>query len=125
MIFYEAPHKLIKTLGDMAEVFGDRQISIVREITKLHEECSFTTLNKAIEFYKDNIPKGEYVLVVAGKSEEESESENILKYADLSVKEHVDMLIAEGLDKKQAIKDVAQLRQIPKRDVYNEYVRNE
>jgi len=125
MIFYEAPHKLIKTLGDMAEAFGDRPISIVREITKLHEECSFTTLNKAIEFYKDNIPKGEYVLVVAGKSIEETESENSLKYAALSVKEHVDMLIAEGVDKKQAIKDVAQLRRLPKRDVYNEYIRNE
>ena len=105
MIFYEAPHKLIKTLGDMAEIFGNRPISIVREITKLHEECNFTTLYSAIEFYKNNIPKGEYVLVVAGKSEEEAETENNLKYANLSIKEHVDMLIGEGVDKKQAIKD--------------------
>jgi len=125
MIFYEAPHKLIKTLADMEEVFGNRPISIVREITKLHEECSFTTLNDAIEFYKNNAPKGEYVLVVAGKSEEEEDFENSLKYADLSIKEHVDMLIGEGVDKKQAIKDVSKLRQIPKRDVYNEYVKDE
>jgi len=125
MIFYEAPHKLKKTLDDMAEVFGNRSISIVREITKVHEECFFTTLNSAIEFYKDNIPKGEYVLVVAGKSDEEAEIENAEKYASMSVKEHVDMLIENGTDKKQAIKDVAALRGIPKRDVYNEYVREE
>lgn len=125
MIFYEAPHKLKKTLDDMAEVFGNRSISIVREITKVHEECFFTTLNSAIEFYKDNIPKGEYVLVVAGKSDEEEEIENAEKYASMSVKEHVDMLIENGTDKKQAIKDVAALRGIPKRDVYNEYVREE
>ena len=125
MIFYEAPHKLKKTLDDMAEVFGNRPISIVREITKVHEECFFTTLNDAVEFYKDNIPKGEYVLVVAGKSDEEEEIENAEKYASMSVKEHVDMLIENGTDKKQAIKDVATLRGIPKRDVYNEYVREE
>lgn len=125
MIFYEAPHKLKKTLDDMAEVFGNRPISIVREITKVHEECFFTTLNGAVEFYKDNIPKGEYVLVVAGKSDEEEEIENAEKYASMSVKEHVDMLIENGTDKKQAIKDVATLRGIPKRDVYNEYVREE
>ena len=125
MIFYEAPHKLKKTLDDMAEVFGNRPISIVREITKVHEECFFTTLNGAVDFYKDNIPKGEYVLVVAGKSDEEEEIENAEKYASMSVKEHVDMLIENGTDKKQAIKDVATLRGIPKRDVYNEYVREE
>ena len=125
MIFYEAPHKLKKTLDDMAEVFGNRPISIVREITKVHEECFFTTLNDAVEFYKDNIPKGEYVLVVAGKSDEEEEIENAEKYASMSVKEHVDMLIENGTDKKQAIKDVATLRGIPKRDAYNEYVREE
>ena len=125
MIFYEAPHKLKKTLDDMAEVFGNRPLSIVREITKVHEECNFTTLNEAIEFYKDNIPKGEYVLVVAGKSDEEEETENAEKYAKMSVKEHVDMLVANGTDKKQAIKDVALLRGIPKRDVYNEYVKEE
>ena len=125
MIFYEAPHKLKKTLDDMAEIFGNRPISIVREITKVHEECFFTTLNNAVEFYKENIPKGEYVLVVAGKSDEEEEIENAEKYASMSVKEHVDMLIESGTDKKQAIKDVATLRGIPKRDVYNEYVREE
>ena len=67
MIFYEAPHKLKKTLADMHSVFGNREISIVRELTKLHEECMSTTLEEAIAYYEDNFPKGEYVLVVAGK----------------------------------------------------------
>lgn len=125
MIFYEAPHKLRKTLDDMAEIFGDRGISIVREITKVHEECSFTTLKKAVEYYKDNNPKGEYVLVVAGKSEEEAENENAQKYASLSVNEHVDMLIENGINKKEAIKEAARERGVPRRDVYNEYVKNE
>lgn len=123
MIFYEAPHKLRKTLDDMAEVFGDRSISIVREITKVHEECTLTTLKNAIEYYKTNNPKGEYVLVISGKSEEETEQENAEKYSSLSVKEHVDMLIEDGMDKKDAIKEAARQRGVPRRDVYNEYVK--
>ena len=119
MIFYEAPHKLRKTLDDMAEVFGDRSISI----TKVHEECTLTTLKNAIEYYKTNNPKGEYVLVISGKSEEETEQENAEKYSSLSVKEHVDMLIEDGMDKKDAIKEAARQRGVPRRDVYNEYVK--
>ncbi len=121
MIFYEAPHKLTRTLADMQKVFGNRNLSIVREITKLHEECLVTSLDDAIKFYEENYPKGEYVLVVAGKSEEQQRCETIEKFASLTVKEHVDMLISDGLTKKDAIKQASMERGVSKRDIYNEY----
>jgi len=122
MIFYEAPHKLIRTLSDMKEVFGNRAISIVRELTKLHEECMVTTLDEAIKYYEsDHYPKGEYVLVVAGKSDEEETREKEEIYSSLSVADHVNSLIASGLDKKEAIREAAKQRGVSRRDVYNEY----
>ncbi len=126
MIFHEAPHKLKRTLCDMYEVFGDRSISIVRELTKLHEECVLTTLGGAIEYYSDeaHFPKGEYVLVVSGKSEEESAKEKEELFAKVSITEHVNKLINSGYTKKDAIKEVSLERGISKRDVYNEYEKN-
>ncbi len=123
MIFYEAPHKLRRTLEDMYKVFGDREISIVREITKLHEECMSTTLKRAIDFYEDSPPKGEYVLVLSGKSLKEEQEEKEEKFKDMSIKEHVDSLIASGLGKKDAVREAANQRGLPRRDVYNEYER--
>ena len=121
MIFYEAPHKLTRTLADMYECFGDRSISIVRELTKLHEECRLTTLSEAMEYYTHNNPKGEYVLVVAGKSDEAELKEKQEEFAHLTVKEHVDMLIEGGMNKKDAVKEAARQRGAAKRDIYNEY----
>ena len=121
MIFYEAPHKLKRTLADMYAIFGNRQISIVRELTKLHEECMATTLEDAMAYYEVNSPKGEYVLVVAGKSLEQEQEEKENKFKDMSIKEHIDMLITSGISKKDAIKQAAQERGVSKRDVYNEY----
>lgn len=123
MIFYEAPHKLKRTLADMYEVFGDRDISIVREITKVYEECRVTTLGQAVEYYESTPPKGEYVLVISGESPDADQKEKEDRYKDISIKEHVDMLIAEGLTKKDAIKTASVQRGIPRRDVYNEYER--
>ena len=122
MIFYEAPHKLTRTLADMYKYFGDRDITLVKEITKIHETVTKTTLGKAMEYYTDNIPKGEFVLVVAGKSLSTIEAEQQSEYRDMSVTQHVDMLIASGTDKKDAIKEVAKLRGLPKREVYNSYM---
>ena len=122
MIFHEAPHKLIRTLSDMKEVFGNRSISIVRELTKVHEECMFTTLSDAIDYYNaDNYPKGEYVLVVAGKDDAQETEEKEKLFATLSVVDHVNSLIASGLNKKDAIKEAAKQRGASKRDIYNEY----
>ena len=125
MIFYEAPHKLTRTLLDMYECFGDRSISIVRELTKLHEESRLTTLSQAMEYYTDNNPKGEYVLVVAGKSDEAELKEKQEEFSYLTVKEHVDMLIEGGMTKKDAVKEAAKQRGAAKRDIYNEYERED
>lgn len=121
LIFYEAPHKLTRTLEDMLKYFGDRKISLVRELTKIYEEVKRTTISEALNYYTENQPKGEFVLVVEGKSEEEIEIEKTKEFEEISVNEHVDKLINEGMDKKSAIKEVAHLRNMSKRDVYNLY----
>ena len=122
LIFYEAPHKLVRTLEDFLVYFGDRNISLVRELTKMHEECRKTTISKALEYYTDIQPKGEFVLVVEGKSREEIVNEERAEFSDMTIIEHVDKLIDEGMTKKDAQKEVARLRGISKRDVYNEYL---
>lgn len=115
MIFYEAPHKLLNTLEDMAEVFGgDRSISLCRELTKLHEEVIRTTLQEAIERYTANAPKGEFVLVVAGAPEEIREAATATDAAA-----RVQQLIEEGLSRKDAIKQTAKELDLPKNVVYS------
>lgn len=120
LIFYEAPHKLIYTLADMKEAFGnDRKIALVRELTKLHEEVFRGTLKEACEKFEQDKPRGEYVIIVEGKPEDD---DSLPKWWDrLSVCEHVDEYIKKGMGSKDAIKAAAQDRNIPKRDVYNEY----
>ena len=118
LIFYEAPHKLKGTLKDLYETFGDRKIALVRELTKIHEEAIRTTLSEAINLYEDTSPKGEFVLVIEGAKEIETE-ENPLN--NLTVTEHVDKYIADGLSQKDAIKRVSLDRGVPKRDIYNVY----
>ena len=115
MIFYEAPHKLLNTLEDMAEVFGaDRPISLCRELTKLHEEVVRTTLGGAIEKYTENPPKGEFVLVLAGAPEAAKEEAS----AD-DAAARVAQLMAEGLSRKDAIKQTAKELDLPKNVVYD------
>ncbi len=124
LIFYEAPHKLKNTLSDMQKTFGgDRKIALVRELTKIHEEVKRCTIDEAIAYYSENNPRGEYVLVVEGAKEVEETEEN--EWENISIKEHVDKYIAEGLTSKDAIKKAAADRNLPKRDVYNEYHRGE
>ena len=115
MIFYEAPHKLLNTLESMAEVFGgDRPISLCRELTKLHEEVIRTTLSGAIALYTQQAPKGEFVLVVAGAPEEIKEAPTV----EDAVK-RVAELMAEGLSRKDAVKQTAQELDMPKNVVYD------
>ena len=114
MIFYEAPHKLLGTLEDMAEHFGaDRGISLCRELTKLHEEVVRTTLGEAVEKYTVNPPKGEFVLIVAGAPEEEKE---VATTTDAAAR--VSQLMEEGLSRKDAIKQTAKELDLPKNVVY-------
>ena len=115
MIFYEAPHKLLTTLTDMAEVFGnDRGISLCRELTKLHEEVIRTTLGEAIELYTQQSPKGEFVLVVAGATPEEKVSATAEDAAT-----RVAQLVEQGMSRKDAIKQTAKELDLPKNVVYD------
>ena len=120
LILYEAPHKLQKTLGDLLETLGDRRVSLCRELTKLNEEIKRTSLSEANAYYKENSPRGEYVLVIEGASEP---AENVIFWNSMSVKEHVDRYIDGGMSKNDAIKAAAKDRGVPKNAVYNEYVK--
>ena len=114
MIFYEAPHKLLNTLEDMAEVFGsDRPISLCRELTKLHEEVVRTTLGGAISKYTEQPPKGEFVLVVAGAPEKEKE---VFTADDAAGRVH--QLVEAGMSRKDAVKQTAKELNLPKNVVY-------
>ena len=115
MIFYEAPHKLLSTLEDLAAAFGrERHISLCRELTKLHEEVVRTSLGGAIDLYTQQPPKGEFVLVVAGAQPEVAESATA---EDAST--HVAALMAQGLSRKDAIKQTAKDLDLPKNVVYD------
>ena len=115
MIFYDAPHKLVSTLEDMAAVFGEaRPISLCRELTKLHEEVVRTTLGEAVAKYTANAPKGEFVLIVAGAPEEAKEAAS-----ETDAATRVAQLIAEGLSRKDAVKQTAKELDLPKNVVYD------
>ena len=116
MIFHEAPHKLKNTLDDLAAAFGnDRRISLCRELTKLNEEAMRVTLGEAIEYYKENSPRGEYVLVVEGRSEAINAD-----WSETDIVAHVENYIASGMSKMDAIKAVARDRGVPKSVIYKE-----
>ena len=118
LIFYEAPHKLKVTLGDMAEIFGgDRKISLCRELTKLNEEIKRTTLADAIAFYEKNDPRGEYVLIVEGFSGEVVSEEKV-ELLSLRPEEHVEKYISDGLSRMDAIKRAAKDRGMTKSELY-------
>lgn len=118
LIFYEAPHKLRKTLADMQDILGDRKIVLARELTKIHEEIKRTTISKAAEFYTENTPRGEFVLIVEGILEESEISADCF-LNNLPVNEHINYYISAGQDKKEALKSVAKDRGVSKRDIYN------
>lgn len=118
LIFYEAPHKLPYTLADMLEILGDRKIALCRELTKLHEEIIRTTLSEAQNLYTETSPKGEFVIVIEGAKEPEKEEQ---WWEEMTITEHVEKYIADGVDSKEAVKMTAKDRGLPKRDVYNEY----
>ena len=118
LIFYEAPHRLIKTLEFLYENLGDRQIAICRELTKIHEEIIRRNLSEAIEYYRNKEPRGEYVLVVQGKSREEKRKEEEEVWRKLTIEEHIKKYMNEGISKKDAIKKVAKDRNIAKSEVY-------
>lgn len=113
MIFYEAPHKLRATLQDFYDTLGDRRLSIARELTKKFEEICLMTLSQAIAKYADTPPKGEFALVIEGKTEEEAED-----YSDLPIEAHVKLYTDGGMGEMDAIKAVAKDRGLRKNEVY-------
>ncbi|GFP73984.1 Ribosomal RNA small subunit methyltransferase I [Clostridium fungisolvens] len=118
IIFYEAPHRLLSTLDFLKEAFGNRRIAICRELTKLHEEIVRVTISEAISYFSNKQPKGEFVLVLEGKSKEDIENEKKATWEDLSIEEHILRNINNGMEKKEAIKMVAKERKLPKSEVY-------
>ncbi len=118
MILYEAPHHLIKTLELLKDRLGNRRITICRELTKKFEEAKTYTLEEALSFYEENEPRGEYVLVLEGRSREELKEADRAKWADLSLEDHMKLYEDQGMDRKAAMKAVATDRGISKRDVY-------
>jgi 16S rRNA (cytidine1402-2'-O)-methyltransferase len=118
IIFYESPHRIKKTLDEFVEVFGDRPCAICRELTKIHEEVLRVTLKEAVEIYKEREPKGEFVIVLCGKSKEEMVKEKQESFEEITIEEHIKKYMKEGLTKKEAVKKVSEDRAIPKSEVY-------
>ncbi len=119
VILYEAPHRLVKTLKELQEVFGiERRLTVCRELTKKHETAFRTTFAEAVSYYESTEPKGECVLVVEGKSREQIRQEAVDKWEEMSLSEHMDYYTGQGIDKKEAMKRVAKDRGMAKRDVY-------
>lgn len=125
IIIYEAPHHLKAVLDDLYECLGERRITICRELTKKFEEVRPTTLSEAISFYRDNEPRGEYVLVIEGKSLEEQDEEKRLSWQEMSLEEHMKIYEDKGFSRKDAMKQVAADRGVGKREIYQALLKNE
>ena len=120
VIFYEAPHKLLRTLEDFLETFGaDRKISLCRELTKVFEEVYRTSVGEALKKYQETPPKGEFVLILEGASEEAEP----VSWADITVEAHVEMYEKNGMSRMDAVKQVARDRNVPKREIYDAVMR--
>lgn len=118
IIVYEAPHHLVKTLTELKEILGNRRIRLCRELTKKHEEVFPTTFEEALLFYKENEPRGEYVIVIEAKSREAITQEQQKAWETMSLEEHMAYYESQGINHKEAMKLVAKDRGISKREVY-------
>lgn len=126
IVMYEAPHRLVKTLKLLAEHLGsERKITVCRELTKRHETAFRSTIAEASAYYEVNDPKGECVLVIEGRSREEMRMEAQARWEEMSVEEHMEHYLSQGIGKKDAMKRVAKDRGVPKREIYNQLERNE
>ena len=99
IIMYEAPHRLVRTLQELLENLGDRKITVCRELTKKHETAFATTLKEAVQYYEENDPKGECVLVIEGRSREELRQEEVAKWEEMSIEEHMVFFLNQGVAK--------------------------
>lgn len=119
IILYEAPHRLVKTLKLLAERLGNRKVAVCRELTKKYETALRTSLQDAAAYYEANEPKGECVIVLEGRSREEMEREKRAGWEAMSIEDHVRHYLAQGFDKKEAMKRTGKDRGVSKRDIYN------
>ena len=118
IIFYESPHRLIESLAYLRDSLGNRDIAVCRELTKLHEDIYRGKIEEAYNWFLQNKPRGEFVLVISGKSESEFKAEKEQELSGITIEQHLKNLINEGIDKKEAIKIVAKERELPKKEVY-------
>lgn len=118
ILIYEAPHHLVRTLGELYETLGERRITLCRELTKKFESVLPTTLGEALSFYEREEPRGEYVLVVEGKSLRQKEEERQASWQSMTIEEHMAFYEEGGMDEKVAMKQVAKDRGVPKREIY-------
>ena len=118
IIIYEAPHRLKKTIAELLSVLGNRKLTAVKELTKLHENVFLTTFEEALDYYEENEPRGEFVLVIEGRKIEELKKEKEASFQEMDINEHMKLYLDKGMDKKEAMKAVAVDRGIPKREVY-------
>lgn len=119
IIIYEAPHHLVRTLQELSDALGgDRRLTICRELTKRHEEKLQMTFADSLSYYEVNEPRGEYVLIIAGRSREEMKKEEQAGWEALSLEEHMAHYESRGIDRKEAMKRVAKDRGVSKRDIY-------
>ncbi|MCM8901851.1 16S rRNA (cytidine(1402)-2'-O)-methyltransferase [Caldicoprobacter algeriensis] len=115
VILYEAPHRLVTTLKDMLDKLGNRKVAVVRELTKVHEEVIILNLEQMLEHFKEHPPKGEIVLILEGCTHQDIQDNNTW---NISIEEHIRQYMAQGFDKKEAVKQVAKVRGLPKSEVY-------
>ena len=118
MILYEAPHRLTRTLKVLYEALGNRRLSVCRELTKKHETVFATTIEDALDYYESQEPKGECVMVIEGKSREEIRAEEKAQWEEMDIEAHMEYYLERGMDKKEAMKQVAKDRGVSKRDIY-------
>ena len=119
IILYEAPHHLLKTVKELMDVLGDRELTLCRELTKKYEEKIQLTFSSLLSYYEEREPRGEYVLVISGKSREEIEKEKQSSWEAWSIEEHMEYYENQGIARKEAMKLVAKDRGVSKRDIYN------
>ncbi len=117
LILYEAPHRLLKTLGELKDILGNRRISVCRELTKKHETIFRTDLEAAIRHYETEAPRGECVLVIEGRSREEMEKEKQAAWDEMTIAEHVALYEQQGVPHKEAMRLAAKDRGVSKRDI--------
>lgn len=123
IIIYEAPHHLLKTVKELMDALGDRELTICRELTKKHEEKIQMTFSSLLSYYEDKEPRGEYVLVICGKSRQEIEKEQQSSWEDMTIEEHMAHYESQGIEHKEAMKLVARDRGVSKRDIYQYLVK--